>query len=327
MPRTLGTFATLDSEPSLLTRRHEDTKGLPGRGPASCLRAFVSKATTKRRALAVLLALVSAGPATAPVPRTLTLDLGKGLKIDLVRVPAGSFVMGSPDAETDRDPVEGPQHKVTIGHPFWVGKFEVTQAQWVGVAGPNQSQFQKLPDHDGLPCECVSWTDCQKFCDAASKATGRHFRLPSEAEWEYAARGGTTAAFGVGPGNALSSTRANFNGTAPYGDAPAGPQRDRTTAGGTFAPNAFGLCDTVGNVNEWCQDVYHDSYDGAPTDGSAWVVGGVKPNLRVYRGGAYNNDASSCRSAVRYASDAADTRNSTLGFRIVVDDDAADAGK
>ena len=280
-----------------------------------------------RWAAVVALAVAGAGPATAPVasPEAMTLDLGKGLKLELVHVPAGRFVMGSPEAEADRDPSEGPAHAVTIGHAFWIGKVEVTQAQWVGVAGPNQSQFKDAADHDRLPCECVSWTDCQKFCEAASKATGRKVRLPTEAEWEYAARGGTTAAFGIGDGTKLSSAAADFNGTSPYGGAAPGPERNHPVVGGTFAANPFGLCDTVGNVNEWCQDVYHDDYTGAPTDGSAWEAGG-KPELRVYRGGAYNNDASSCRSAVRFAAERGDVRNSTLGFRVVVEDQAPAKG-
>jgi formylglycine-generating enzyme required for sulfatase activity len=280
-------------------------------------------ARTRTAIVATTIALLLAGaaPTTAPTtgPAALTLDLGHGLHLELVRVPAGRFVMGSPDAEGDRDPSEGPQHTVTIAKPFWIGRIEITQAQWVGVAGPNQSQFKNAPGHDTLPCECVSWTDCQKFCDAASKITGRHVRLPSEAEWEYAARGGSAGAFGVGSGNAISSDIANFNGTSPYGGAPPGPERKTTTPVGSFAPNRFGLCDAVGNVSEWCQDVYHDTYDGAPADGSAWEAGG-NPELRVYRGGAYNNDASSCRSAVRFAAERGDVRNSTLGFRVVVDD-------
>ena len=275
---------------------------------------------TAAAAIAAALLCLSAGPTTAPAPApvTLSLDLGHGLTLDLVRIPAGTFTMGSPDAEADRDPSEGPTHTVTIAKPFYLGQFEVTQAQWVGAGFANQSQFKDAPGHEKLPCECVSWTDCQKFCAAATKITGRTVRLPTEAEWEYAARGGTTTTFPTG--NALASTAANFNGTSPYGGAPAGPDRQRPTPVGTFAANPFGLCDTVGNVSEWCQDVYHDGYAGAPTDGSAWEAGG-KPELRVYRGGAYNNDGSSCRSAVRYAAERGEVRNSTLGFRVAVDDD------
>ena len=278
------------------------------------------RAAAKRGWVAAL-ALVAAAPTTAPAtrPATLSLDLGHGVRLELVRVPAGRFAMGSPDAEGDRDASEGPVHPVTIARPFWIGRFEVTQAQWVGAGFANQSQFRDAADHDRLPCESVSWADCQKFCDAVSKATGRHVRLPSEAEWEYAARGGSAAPFGS-IGSAIASSRANFNGNDPYGGAPPGPDRQHTTPAGTFAPNAFGLCDSVGNVSEWCQDVFHDDYTNAPGDGSAWETGG-NPELRVYRGGAYNNDASNCRCAIRFAAERKDNRNSTLGFRVVVDDD------
>jgi formylglycine-generating enzyme required for sulfatase activity len=276
-------------------------------------------ATARRAGLTLaLLALAGAAPTTAP--STLSLDLGKGLTMDFVRVPAGTFVMGSPPNEAERDESEGPQHRVTIGRPFWIGRFEVTQAQWVALGFANQSQFKDAPGHDQLPCECVSWTDCQKFCDAASKATGRKFRLPSEAEWEYAARGGGTGTFGS-VGDKLASTQANFNGNSPFGGAPVGPDREHPIRVGSFPPNGFGLCDVAGNVSEWCQDVYHDSYAGGPTDGSDWETGD-RPTLRVYRGGAYNNDASSCRNAVRYAAEQGEVRNSTLGFRVVVDDGA-----
>lgn len=269
-------------------------------------------------ALAALAAGPTTAPTTAPAVQAMSVDLGKGLTMEFVRVPAGRFVMGSPAHEAERDESEGPQHTVTFAKPFWIGRCEVTQAQWVGMGFANQSQFQTAADHDRLPCECVSWTDCQKFCEAATKATGRRFRLPSEAEWEYAARGGGTGVFGS-MGDKLSSDHANFNGESPYGGAPMGPDRQHPLPGGGFPANGFGLCDVAGNVSEWCQDVFHDSYDGAPTDGSAWETGD-KPTLRVYRGGAYNNDASACRNAVRYAAERGEVRNATLGFRVVVED-------
>ncbi len=270
--------------------------------------------------LSLVLMASAAAPATAPTtsPTTASLDVAPGVPMELVRVPAGSFTMGSPDGEAERDASEGPRHTVTFARPFWIGKFEVTQAQWVAAGFANQSQFKDAPGHDRLPCESVSWTDCQKFCAAVGKSTGRTVRLPSEAEWEYAARGGGAGTFGTA-GDKLASTAANFNGTSPYGGAPAGPDRQHPTPGGSFPANGFGLCDTIGNVSEWCQDVYHDGYAGAPADGSAWEAGG-DPELRVYRGGAYNNDASSCRSAVRFAAERRDNRNATLGFRVVVED-------
>ncbi len=247
-------------------------------------------------------------------PPDLVLDLGHGQQMELMRIPAGTFMMGSPEDEQGRDDCEGPQHQVKIGYSFFMGKFEVTQAQYQAVTGWNQANFK---GDDKCPEECVSWTDCVAFCETLSKSTGKKVRLPSEAEWEYADRAGSTTVFFAG--NDLSADRANINGRNPYGKAAKGPHRDKTTPAGTFPPNAFGLCDTIGNVSEWCQDTYHDSYTGAPADGSAWETGG-NPENRVYRGGAYDNDAESCRSAARFATERRNNRNSRIGFRVVVEE-------
>jgi formylglycine-generating enzyme required for sulfatase activity len=239
---------------------------------------------------------------------SLTLELGNNQKLELVLIPAGTYMMGSPETETDRDDSEGPQHRVKIPHDFYFGKFEVTESQYQAISGYNQSQFK---GDDNLPEECVSWTDAVGFCEALSKKTGRKVRLPSEAEWEYADRAGTTSVYWQG--DALSSTKANFDGKAE-----AGPHLDKTAVVGSYKPNAFGLYDTAGNVSEWCQDIFHDSYKGAPTDGSAWETGG-DPEIRVYRGGAYDNDQTSCRSAMRFAAERRNNRNSRIGFRVVVE--------
>ncbi len=265
------------------------------------------------------LALLAAMPATQPASKPTTqpdlvLDLGQGQKMEFVKIPAGTFTMGSPETEEDREDAEGPQHRVTIPHAFFMGKFEVTQAQYLVISGFNQALFK---GDDNCPEECVSWTDCVNFCDVLSKRTGRRVRLPTEAEWEYADRAGTTTVFWVG--NDLASTQANFNGRDPYGKAPKGPHRDKTTPVGSFPPNAFGLCDTIGNTSEWCQDEFHDSYVGAPADGSAWETNG-NPENRVYRGGAYDSDGNSCRSATRFATERRNNRNSRIGFRVVVED-------
>jgi formylglycine-generating enzyme required for sulfatase activity len=248
-------------------------------------------------------------------PKKLTLNLGNGVQMDLVLIPAGEFVMGSPDTENgeDHSDSESPQHKVTITKPFYMGQYEVNQAQWMTVSG-NQSNFKG----DNLPAECVSWGDCQKFCEALSARTGHHVRLPSEAEWEYACRAGTKSVFAFG--DSLSADQACFNGKEPYGGGAPGPARKQTMPVGSFKPNAFGLYDMHGNVWELCEDLYHPSYEGAPTDGSAWIQGG-DPQSHVRRGGAYENAGSVCRSAVRYAT-VAETRAGDTGFRVVVDADA-----
>jgi formylglycine-generating enzyme required for sulfatase activity len=268
------------------------------------------------------------GPSAVVDGRALTLTLNDPagsaasaaplVRLELVRIPAGSFVMGSPDTEADRDASEGPAHPVTISHDFFLGRYEVTQAQWMAVMGANQSRY---PDDPRRPAEQVSWGDCQKFCAELTRRTGRTVRLPTEAEWEYAARANTTTPFNVG--STLSSTQANFNGEAPYGDAASGTYLNITTAVGSYKPNGFGLYDTIGNVCEWCQDTFHPSYEGAPTDGSAWMSGAENPDLHVFRGGAYNNDGSNCRSAVRFAGPS-DMRAPTLGFRLAAD--VLDAG-
>jgi formylglycine-generating enzyme required for sulfatase activity len=241
------------------------------------------------------------------------LDLGNGQKLDLVLIPAGTFIMGSPANEAERDDSEGPRHRVKIGYEFYMGKFAVTQGQYQAISGFNQAYFK---GDDNLPEESVSWTDAQNFCDVLSKRSGRTVRLPSEAEWEYADRAGTKTVFWMG--NDLSSTQASFNGRDPYGKGAVGPHLDKTAPVGSYPPNAFGLYDTVGNVSEWCQDIFHDSYKGAPTDGSAWETGG-DPEIRVYRGGCYDNDAASCRSAMRFAAERKNNRNSRIGFRVVVE--------
>jgi len=289
-----------------------------------CLRfSFLFRYSRFRYSLFSLLAvivLIGAAPSTQPAttqastrPATLTLDLGNTQKLELVLIPAGTFVMGSPANEAERDESEGPRHRVKIARDFFMGKYEITQGQYQAVSGFNQALFK---GDDNLPEECVSWTDAVNFCDVLSKRSGRKVRLPSEAEWEYADRAGTRTVFWMG--NDLSSTQASFNGRGPYGNAAVGPHLDKTAAVGSYPPNAFGLYDTVGNVSEWCQDVFHDSYVGAPSDGSAWETGG-DPEIRVYRGGAYDNDAASCRSAMRLAAERRNNRNSRIGFRVVVE--------
>jgi formylglycine-generating enzyme required for sulfatase activity len=149
---------------------------------------------------------------------------------------------------------------------------------------------------DQLPVECVSWHDAVEFCARLSNHTGRTYRLPSEAEWEYACRAGTTTAFYFG--DTISTDQANYNGNYTYGSGKEGIYRECTTAVGSFKPNGFGLYDMHGNVWEWCQDVLHNTYEGSPSDGSPWMDRGDE-SRRIIRGGSWDNNPRNCRSACR----------------------------
>ena len=211
-----------------------------------------------------------------------TADLGSGVSLEIVSIPGGKFLMGSPKNEEGRNSNESPQHWVTVP-PFFMGKYPVTQAQWQAVMNSNPSRFRGA----NRPVERVSWHDCLKFCEKLSEIIGRPCRLPSEAEWEYACRGGTTTPFHFG--ETLATELANYNRN--YGE---------TTDVGSFPPNAFGLYDMHGNVWEWCADIWHGNYNGAPVDGSSW---GAKFNndnhIRMLRGGSWNFNPEFCRSASR----------------------------
>jgi formylglycine-generating enzyme required for sulfatase activity/uncharacterized caspase-like protein len=201
-----------------------------------------------------------------------TESIGNGIALNLIAVPGGNFQMGPPDGQ-GYDDDERPQHKVTV-KPFFMGRHQVTQAQWKAVAflpetGRDLEASPSRFEGDNLPVEQVSWSDAVEFCERLSKQTGREYRLPSEAEWEYACRAGTTTAFHFG--ETLTSDLANYNATETYGDGPNGKPRRRTTEVGSFPANAFGLYDMHGNVWEWCSDHWHKNYVEAPTDGSAWL--------------------------------------------------------
>ena len=229
--------------------------------------------------------------------------------IEMAHIPAGTFLMGSPDDEPESYPEsykdEKPQHSVTVPE-FLMGKYPVTQAQWRAVAtglpkikydlDPDPSQFKG----DTLPVERVNWYEAVEFCQRLSRATGRDYRLPSEAEWEYACRAGTTTPFYFG--DVITLDLANYGG-----------YRDRTTPVESFSANGFGLYDMHGNVEEWCLDRWDINYEGAPTDGTAWDKG--KEQSRLLRGGSWLNHPDHCRSAVR-AFYAPDIRSYDVGFRV-----------
>ncbi|WAL60118.1 formylglycine-generating enzyme family protein [Thermocoleostomius sinensis A174] len=217
--------------------------------------------------------------------------------------------MGSPADEPERRDSESPQRQVTVPG-FFMGRFQVTQAQYEAIVGSNPSNFSGA----NRPVEQVSWNDAIEFCEKLSQRTGQTYRLPSEAEWEYACRAGTTTPFHFGA--TITTDLVNYNGNFTYASAPNGEYRQQTTDVGSFPPNAFGLYDMHGNVWEWCQDVWHENYAGAPTDGSAWIEGG-ESNNRLLRGGSWNNNPRNCRSANRNRN-LPDNRNNNNGFRVVL---------
>jgi formylglycine-generating enzyme required for sulfatase activity len=236
-------------------------------------------------------------------------NLGNNITLDMVAISGGTFTMGSPSSEAERDSNESPQHQVTV-KPFYMGKYEVTQAQYEVIMGKQPSEFKGA----NRPVEKVSWNDAVEFCKRLSQKTGRSYRLPSEAEWEYACRAGTSTPFCFG--ETITTNLANYDGTKTYSAESKGKNREETTDVGTFPPNSFGLYDMHGNVWEWCLDTSHNSYDGAPTDGSAWIDEN-KTQSRLMRGGSWYDAPSDSRSAARY-SESPDTRDDDFGFRVVV---------
>ncbi len=236
-----------------------------------------------------------------------TAELGNGVTMDFMAIPGGKFLMGSPLSEKGRHDDESPQHWVTVPE-FFMGKYQVTQAQWQAVMGNNFSYFQG----ENRPVNNPSWYNCVEFCKKLSQIIQRDCRLPSEAEWEYACRAGTTTPFHFG--ETITTDLANYNGNYTYGNGPKGVFRKGTTPVGQFPPNAFGLYDMHGNVSEWCADTWHDNYEGAPTDGSVWTVGGNK-NRSPLRGGSWTYLPDYCRSALRGHA-ARDYIDSGFGFRV-----------
>ena len=246
------------------------------------------------------------------------LAVGEALPLHMVLVPGGTFLMGSPDDEPEREEREGPQRDVSVAS-FFMGRYPVTQAQWRVVAAMPQVGRELKPDPsrfkgDNRPVEQVTWYDAVEFCARLSAHTGRPYRLPSEAEWEYACRAGTTTPFYFG--NTLTTEVANYDGNFTYADGPKGEYRKETTPVDHFGiANAFGLCDMHGNGYEWCQDHFHSDYKGAPTDGSAWTEGGDSER-RILRGGSWVDDPRYCRSACRDTF-GPDYRSYYNGFRVV----------
>ncbi|WP_414551644.1 formylglycine-generating enzyme family protein [Anabaena sp. CCY 0017] len=246
--------------------------------------------------------------------------LRDGVALDMVAIPGGTFTMGAPEGEAESRDNERPQHPVTVP-AFFMGKYPVTQAQWRVVAKFKQVERPLEADPslfkgDDLPVENISWDEAVEFCARLSKVTGKTYRLPSEAEWEYACRAGTTTPFHFG--ETITPELGNFDGNYTYASAPKGEYREKTTPVGSFKlANAFGLYDMHGNVYEWCADLWHDNYNGAPNDGGAWLSKNDNDNRRLLRGGYWLYYPRYCRSAFRNRYEP-DSRDDAIGFRVVV---------
>jgi len=239
---------------------------------------------------------------------------------EMVVIPAGSFVMGSPAGETDRGSDEGPQRTVSISR-FAAGKFEVTFDEWERCVAGGGCRSTANPGDQGWgrgrrPAINVSWNDAEEYVQWLSQKTGQRYRLMTEAEWEYATRGktnGTASEPAFWWGNSINASQANYDASYTYNNGPKGQYRQQTEPVGTFQANPFGLYDVHGNVWEWVQDCYVNTYSGAPTNGSAVTAGDC--SSRVLRGGSWNDDPLYLRSAGRNWSTPTD-RGNGLGFRL-----------
>jgi formylglycine-generating enzyme required for sulfatase activity len=251
-------------------------------------------------------------------------DLGDDVKLALMQIPAGEFMMGAPEDELESQDKERPQHLVRVAQ-FYMGRFPVTQAQWRVVAKSDRMERDLDPDPsrfkgDNRPIERVSWEDAQEFCQRLSTKTNRDYRLPSEAQWEYACRAGTTTPFHFGEtiSAELASYRTSvkYDGRIKYDGRSTDQYRGETIAVGSFPANDWGLCDMHGNVLEWCEDNWHENYEGAPIDGSAWLESSLQGDSRLLRGGSWSGVPGYCRSASRFFN-VRDGRNFNFGFRVV----------
>lgn len=266
--------------------------------------------------------------------------LNESTHLEMMLIPGGSFLMGQTDAETaeliqlvgeddyqEYYARELPRHPVTV-QPFFMGRHPITQAQWRAVAAyPGSQELNPDPSEfkgDNRPVERVSWDDATEFCRRLSQHTSRTYRLPSEAEWEYACRAGTTTPFHFG--ETLSDELANYRAQDSefrgdlykgiYGRGILGQYRQETTDVGQFPVNAFGLYDMHGNVLEWCEDDWHGNYEGAPEDGRAWINNDNRSQSRnLLRGGSWYDVPQNCRSTSRY-NNVRDYRYYSIGFRV-----------
>jgi formylglycine-generating enzyme required for sulfatase activity len=269
----------------MLAPRAEDRQVIDLKGPVQSAAPSVSR------------------PGTTPGDRA-ELTLPGGVKMAMRWIPAGTYIMGSPEDEEERGDDEN-QVEVRLSRGFWMAETEVTQAQWRAVMGTDPSNWKG----DTLPVEQVSWNDAMEFCRRLSASISLPISLPTEAQWEYACRAGTTTPFYFG--QTITPEQVNYDGNYPYGGAAEGVYRERTTPVGSFPANAWGLRDMHGNVWEWCLDWYGDTLLGG-TDPTGPSTG----SARVIRGGGWYGNALYCRSAFRGDFDPS-SRNSNIGFRVL----------
>jgi formylglycine-generating enzyme required for sulfatase activity len=267
------------------------------------------------------------------------ISLPSGAKmIEMSLIPKGKFDMGMSTQERqialesglkddpNRENLEKwldastPIQNITFAQPFYMSRYAVTQAQWLAVMGKFTDAFNKRDDANfngyNRPMVMVNWSVAKAYCKKLSELTGKNYRLPSEAEWEYSCRANTKTPFYFG--ETITADLVNHDSNFPYANTPknASGYRRVTTDVGSFPPNEWGLYDVHGNVLEWCEDVWHNNYDGIPKDGSAWLKDGEQ-NKHTVRGGSWGNLAISCRSAIRFRFDT-DFSDNFLGFRVVI---------
>ena len=250
--------------------------------------------------------------------------LAPGVELTLMRIPAGSFLMGAAEEEEGSRANERPLHRVQVGE-FLMGRTPVTQAQWRAVAEWEPKEGEKPwgmdldPDPSRFkganrPVENVDWAQAREFCRRLRQRTGKNYHLPSEARWEYACRADTITPFHSG--TTLTTDLANYNSSYSYRDGPKGAYRQETVEVASFPGNAWGLYDMHGNVWEWCADHWHDTYNGAPADGSPWINDNSNDvGIRLLRGGSWFYAPGCCRSAYRF-SHHPDYRHDDVGFRV-----------
>ena len=225
-----------------------------------------------------------------------TEKLPNQVTLEMVSLPAGKFLMGSSESDDEK-----PQHQVKV-NSFAIGQYPITQEQYQKVMGTNPSYFKNNPQN---PVEKVSWDDAQAFCKKLSQLTGKTYRLPTETEWEYACRAGTTTRYYFGDDANQLGDYAWYDGNSQGTTHPVGQKK----------PNGWGLYDMSGNVWEWCEDNWHYNYENAPRDGSAWLTN--DNDDRILRGGSWGNYPDDCRSAIRNYGIRRDGRNLGNGFRVV----------